>query len=766
MKKMIMIINGLVICSFVHAGGGVDNEQVLVDVWLNGVDRNVETVLLKDNNQLYVECSVLNELEVKMEFFQNHPSQKQYCLVSSSSVTSELDMGLQAVKINVPPEYFSGFLTKGKLSVPNKASFGGFLNYDFYFDKSTNSHSFNNLYELGFFKDYWMFKNSVIYRDQVNSGEESVVRLNTEFSLDFPENYTRLILGDTTTVYNPLASSFRFGGVSFGTNYNERSDFIYWNSPILRGSAVVPSIVDLYINGTRIYRQNVTPGDYVLQTGANIQESGNAQIVVQDVLGNRSVQNFPILINNRLLQTGLNDYNISIGKIRYNYDYNSSDYREFFSSVYFRRGITDKTTLGFTAEYSSDIQTAGLMWTQAAPKFALFDFSAMGSHGHGENGYAFGASVSRTFQKFSFGLSSRYSSKKFQSLGYTDSTSIPEFDNLAYLSFYNIPFFDSVNLNYIDRRYYKDAVYGSPNTKLLNVSVSKTITPRISLMLTYFKDFGDIPKDGAYLALRFNLDNKAVYFNQSVDGDTRIDFSRTSSEQNGFDYSVGANRSNGEMGYNASGMLRTSYGDLRVLYNQDQKYYDTQLDYKGALVWLDNQFNFTKAVDNAFALVKVSDYKDIEVYRSLVPVGKTKKNGYFFIHDILPYITYDLSFNQDQIPIESKLEGSTKKLIALDQRGYFFDFPIYQTKQVVVKLLNTKNEILPRATEVYLDDNQDEIYPVDVVGNVYLYGLLPNHQYHLKAKIGEDSYCTSELDVPAQTKESSDSEKPLELICK
>ncbi|MHA3049803.1 fimbria/pilus outer membrane usher protein [Acinetobacter sp. ANC 4639] len=767
MRTMIMMINGLIVCTLAHAEAVGSNAPILADIWLNGVDKNTETLFIQENNQFYVECSVLGQFQLKVDLFQKNTSQKQYCLVTTPSISAELDIAMQAVKINLPPEYFLEYLDKTKLlPLPNKANLGAFLNYDFYFDKSKGSHEFNNLYELGFFKDYWMFKNAVIYRDQVNSGEASVVRLNTEFSIDFPDRYTKLIVGDSTTVFNPLVSSFRFGGISFGTNYTERSDLVYWNAPVLRGSAVVPSTIDLYINGINIYRQNVTAGDYVLQTGANIQQSGNAQIVVQDVLGNRSVQNFPILINNRLLQAGLNEYNFSLGKIRYNYDINSSDYREFFASTYFRRGVTDKTSLGFTTAYSSDIQALGLMWTQAAPKYALFDFSAMGSHGYGENGYALGASVSRNFKNFSFGVASKYSSDKFKSLGYTPNTIIPQFDNLAYLSFYNIPFFDSVNLNYIERKYYKDQGSLLPDAKLLNLGISKRITPRVYLALSYFKDFGDNPNDGAYISLNFNFDNnRSVYADQSVNGKSRLNFVQGSVGQNGFDYSVGMNRSNGQLGYNASGLLRTSYGDLRVLYNQDKDYYDTQVDYKGALVWLENQFNFTKSIDNAFALVKVSDYKDIEVYRSLVPVGKTKENGYFFIHNILPYITYDLSFNQDQISIESKIETSSKKLIALNQRGYFFDFPIYQTQQVIVKLLNTKGEIFPRATEVYLDNNKDEIYPTDAEGQLYLYGLLPDHKYQLKAQQAEDSFCTSELNVPAQVVDHN-SVKVIELTCK
>ncbi len=52
-------------------------------------------------------------------------------------------------------------------------------------------------------------------------------------------------MGDTTTISNPFVNSVRYGGLSFGTNFTDRPDYIYWNMPTLKGSAVLPSTVDL-----------------------------------------------------------------------------------------------------------------------------------------------------------------------------------------------------------------------------------------------------------------------------------------------------------------------------------------------------------------------------------------------------------------------------------------------------------------------------------------------------------------------------------------
>ena len=102
----------------------------------------------------------------------------------------------------------------------------------------------------------------------------------------------------------------------------------------MNGSASLPSTVDLYINGINLYKDSVVPGNYNLPAGSIVNQAGDAQIVVEDILGNKTVRSFPVYINNRLLKPRLNEYNISLGKLRYNYDYVDDDYREFLLNCF------------------------------------------------------------------------------------------------------------------------------------------------------------------------------------------------------------------------------------------------------------------------------------------------------------------------------------------------------------------------------------------------------------------------------------------------
>lgn len=762
--KTILWLNCIMFCISVRAEPAMAENMVLSNIWLNGIDRNIETLLLKDDDQIYVECEALKTLQLKLALFQRHAGREEYCLVSAEPVQAEFDAELQSVKIQLPAQYFSSSDYALQQFRVDPASPGAFLNYNFFYGRDRDDDEFSTLAELGIFKDYWMLKNATIYRDA--AAGQKLVRLNSSLDVDFPEKMTRLTLGDTTTVFNPLINSFRFGGLSYGTNFTEHPDFIYWNLPTLRGSAVLPSTVDLYINGISIYQQQITPGDYNLPTGANIQQAGDAQVVVEDILGNRSVQSFPVYINSQLLKPKLTEYNVALGKIRYNYDYKDNDYRDFFTNLYFRRGITPATTLGFNLAYSEPVQNYGLLWTQAVSKYFLLDTTAVASHADDTGqGFSVGASLSRNLGKVSLGLSSQYRSQDFKALGYSDLVDQPKLDHLLYITVYDVPIFNSVNLNYVERQYHQRGEFSFPVNRVLNIGFSRMLTPNLAMTGSYFNEFGSRSDSGAYFSLNYYFkNNKTLYADYSTDNESRLRYIHNSPVQNGFDYAIGANRRDGEMSYNAYGLLKTSVGDLSLLHDHADDYNSSQINYRGALVWLGGKTGLTKAVDNAFALVSVGEYADIDIYRSLSPVGHTQKSGELFVHNIVPYVNYDISFDQDQLPLEDKVDYASKKVSGLNQRGYIIHFPIYHTRMLVLRLLDQNQQVFPRATEVYLDGNNSEYFPVDAEGKVYLYGLKPGqHQIHVTTRGGQTCQSLLEI-VPEKLDEMA--QQPIDLVCK
>ena len=741
-------------------------EENIANLWINELDHNTDITLLTDGQLYYIECNLLTERQIDITQLKKLSARPNYCLVSNGEIQSVFDQSSQAIKLTIPTHFFQTNLNSLTANViPQKASFGGFINYDFVYANSNSNNSYSSLVELGIFKNYWILKNSMLYQNTPT--DERVVRLSSSVEFEFPEKMTRLTVGDSTTAYNPLINSLRFAGLNWGTNFTERPNFVYWNMPTLQGSARIPSTVDLFINGVNIYSQKVSPGDYNLQTGAQIQQAGNAQIVVEDVLGNRSVQSFPIMVTNRLLRPDLSEYNVALGKLRYNYNLDSSDYRDFFASGYYRKGISNSTTLGTNISYSQDIQNVGVLWTQAIKNIFILDSVVLASHDKDNQfNYSYGLSASKDFGRFSIGASSKYTERDFKFLGddLENAFNYPKFENLAYFGMTDVPYLHNININYAEQKYYDNPEFSQNTQKVVNVGFNRNFGPRVSFGLSYFNAFGERKDSGGILSLSYSFDDKAVYFSQSADQNTNLQLVKYDSNQVGFDYSVGVNRRSDETMYNVNGVVKTNVGDLDFYHVQSEENHESQLNYRGAVVWLGNKLSFTKIVDNAFSLVHVGDYKDIDILRSLTYVDKTNKKGYAFVHDIIPYVKYDIAFDENQLPVEDKIPYSSQKLTALNQRGYVLNFPIYHAKQVTLRLLDVNQQLFAPGSEVYIKNGEeDEVYPVSTDGTVTLYGLIPG-TYPLQIKTKESRTCLAELkvtDTPAQ-----ENLAPLDLSCK
>lgn len=215
--------------------------------------------------------------------------------------------------------------------------------------------------------------------------------------------------------------------------------------------------------------------------------------------------------------------------------------------------------------------------------------------------------------------------------------------------------------------------------------------------------------------------------------------------------------------FNTYGGLSTEVGDLTINYLKSDTDYSGQVNFRGAVVLLGGQYAMTSAVDNAFALVKVGDRKDIDVLRSMSPVGKTNEEGYAFVHDIVPYINYDISFDANQLPIESKVPNAAYRLVALGQRGYTINFQVFDTQQILVKILDEQGDTFVAGSEVAIDTPEADVYPIGTDGTVMLYGLVEGN-YKLTVRTSGGRSCQTALTVPKKVENQS--QELITLQCK
>jgi len=95
---------------------------------------------------------------------------------------------------------------------------------------------------------------------RVESGRRSLARLDTTWTRDFPDQLATLRLGDSISTPGAWGRAMRFGGVQYGTNFSTQPSLV--TTPLLaaQGEALVPSTVDVFVNGRQWPAKTVPPG--------------------------------------------------------------------------------------------------------------------------------------------------------------------------------------------------------------------------------------------------------------------------------------------------------------------------------------------------------------------------------------------------------------------------------------------------------------------------------------------------------------------------
>lgn len=747
-------------------------ENAILGVWINGVNLEQDAFILNINQKRYIECSILQKGFVDIaQLSRIEQDNLEYCFIDHHSFSSEIDTQKQFLKLNIPTQYMlKQNLSAQQRYLPDVPSLGGFLNYNAYYQDGDYHKQASISTDLNLFWRNMLFTSAHLFQRNEHQDIGTIQnnqRLNTSLSFEFPENLTTLTLGDNVSKYTGLNQSFYFAGLNFGTNFISRPNFTYWNTPSVQGSALTQSTVDLMINGSQAYNARVNPGQYNIDSNIGFSGLGDAQIIVKDILGNTTVQNVSVFVDQRLLRPGLTDYNISIGQLRYGYGLDENDYRDWFGSGYIRRGITASTTLGATVDYSKKLESVGLLWSQYVPQLGLLEVNPAYSHADDAQleGYTINTEFKRNTQDYSIGLRTQYYSPEFRMLGledYTETSQLPQRETQIYLSKNQLPYINNLSLSYIERKFRNAS--DLKNQQLFNLRTSRSFSKNLfgSLGISYDAESND--DAGFDITLTYNFDDRkhSITFNQYDEHETSIQLNKYSFENTGFDYNIGASRRHDVYSANLSTTMKTNVGELNLQYLQtDHKNYYSA-NYRGGLVWIADRFDLSKYISNSFALVRLEDQANVDIYSNGSYIGRTNINGEIFSYNLHAYTENSIVFDENQIGIENSFSNSSFTLMPMNQRGYTIDFPITNTKNhpVTFKFVDANQQPLPSGSMVYIDGISPNKYPINSQNLVTVYGLSPQN-YSIQVKTSQET-CLSQFTLAPNMPQ----DKTVVLICK
>jgi len=185
------------------------------------------------------------------------------------------------------------------------------LNYDVHAGGGGGTADASGLFALRTFSGRTVLESTGLAQWQRTGGHDRtrMIRLDTTLSRVWPEQGLRLSLGDFITGTPGWSRPTRLAGLQIGTDFSLQPYLPTAPMPAFMGTAALPSQVELFVDGIRRWEGDVAAGRFTVGAGpGRIDGRGTAQLVVTDILGRVSTQEFTFYETPRLLRKDLSEW--------------------------------------------------------------------------------------------------------------------------------------------------------------------------------------------------------------------------------------------------------------------------------------------------------------------------------------------------------------------------------------------------------------------------------------------------------------------------
>lgn len=593
---------------------------------------------------------------------------------------------------------------------------GAFLNYDASAQLADGVVTGGGAFEAGVFTPAGVGLAGFVARSTGDGPQ--VVRLDTNWTIDDPAGMRSLRFGDSVSRGGVGGAPLRFGGIQLARNFAVQPGFVTIPLPSLRGSAALPSVVDVYVDGALRDSRDVPPGPFEIIDVPIVTGGGDVQLVVRDLLGREMLYRQSYYSAPRLLRKGLYDYSFEAGFLRRSFGSKSNDYGPLMLSATNRYGFSDSFTGELHVEASKAVQAAGIAADVRLGDLAHVGASLAASRSGVGQGALAGVTVERRTRGLSFGLKAEFTTDDYMALAWTNERRPPKSTIQA---FAGIPLgFGSVGLSYVrrDGRTDPDAQFVSANSSFrlgrlgsLHVAARKSIKSAGGLAAELFLVVPIGPRGSSNAGASLN-DGKVSL---------RSSAQRNLPVGNGWGYNVTATRG-GVDGLDGRVMVNTPFGTHEAQLTWRDGNTGARFSTAGGIGMIAGDVFASRQLTQSFASVKVGDYANVRVYADNQLVGRTDNNGRLIIPRLRPFDVNKLRVELADLPLDAEISDAETTIRPYDRHGVEVSFAVNPAKAAIVRLLLPDGSPLPPGSSVRLGSQA-----VDFVtapgGEVYLTGL-------------------------------------------
>lgn len=734
-----------------------------MEVTVNGA-KSGTWLFVERAGTLYVQLEAFDEWRIivnadtkPIEF----KGQQYWPLSAVPGYNAKINFANQSVELLFSPQSFTTIrlantVTKRPVVSPVLPSV--FFNYDINYAKSylraaPTPEDLSALTELGFSNNLGVLTTSAtgrnLTRDRTLGNNTEWLRLETTFTKDLPDSNRTLRLGDTVTRSGMLGRNVYFGGVQFGTNFSLTPGYVTQPIPVLNGLSAAPSTVELYVNDVLRQVSEVPTGPFAIDNASILTGSGDARIVVRDLLGRETVIQQSFFTSSQLLAKGLNDWSVEAGSIRRDLGTANANYGPKFVSGLWRRGINDSLTLEGRFAKTSQLGLMQMGVTTALPMQLLGRAAITGSRNKGlKSGAQWLAGVERQDLHFGAALEIQGASVDFRELG-QDFANKPIKRQIAGNLSYSSDNLGSIGIGFARiEQYDSDSV----TTVSGNYSIRVGKNSSLSLTASQAKTAG-ITNRSVGLNLVIPLDNNMVasaYANTSgPKNDVYATLAQNPDEDNhlGWRLLAGQQQNHGreEAGAYYYGRYGTLTGDISNSTNQTAM----RLGANGGVIAADGNVFATQRISDSFALAEVKDYADVGVGIGNNIQTKTNKNGVAVIPRLSAYQNNSIRLKADDLPVSAELDSIEQDVVPAWRSAVKVSFPVRSGRGALLKIKFDDNEPAPAGATAHIENDNQEFY-VARRGEAFVTGLQPKSIVILTWK---EQQCQIEVTLPPENRD-------------
>lgn len=507
------------------------------------------------------------------------------------------------------------------------------------------------------------------------------VRGITQLVHDDVARGNRWIAGDVVSSAGGFGSTITGAGLMVSRVYDMRPDLVRQPTANLRADAVLPSEIELSVDGSTVYRTTVGPGPVLLDNILQYGGSRNLRLTITDASGRRQVIEQPFFFTDSALARGLHEFSYFAGRRSELGIDNRWHYREQAFQGYHRYGVTDHVTVGGGLEATGDFASGGAGLTLRHDDWGLFSFDALASRDRRTDTQARGWSGRYTYlgPDGSLTLGHRRFDEAFASFSTVALAARLRSETRAGFSTISGPVtwsFDWVRSALATEKRTTTSVRLSTN-----FSNALTLSGEVqSLQINGRREWG------AVVSLRAYLDGRrwtaAGIRQEGSRSDLFVEAGQHVPQGEGFGYRVGANSFTGP-GSDSGVVSAAGIWNLRPatveLSNTSQVRGGhgqfTEAAVSGSLVAVDGTWGFTRRVTDSFVLARLGvPQAGIPVLLNNQVQGTTDEEGKVFLPGLTAFGRQEVGVDDRQLPMLYHLAERRRVVAPAYRSGSVVDF--------------------------------------------------------------------------------------------